>query len=220
MTKLNSNSTDNQITSQLEQIIQEMDSESPQKRAEAIKQLGQMDLHIEDIPIMLHAKLEKALFDPIAEVRKETAMALAFLEGEIAIPILEPLLDDPIPSVRSTTIAALSFIGISPNSDISEKMMNFLLDPDPKMRDRCARALGRLKISQAKDQLLKLAKTDSSPAVRTGALVGLGMLEDRDPQLKLEIQHLLKSETSTSVRSAIHETLVLIETLIPKGENV
>ncbi len=219
MTRLNSNSTDNRINNQLEQIIREMDSMSHSKRAETIKRLGQMDLQIEDLPIMLHSKLVKALSDPSSEVRKETVMTLAFLEGEIAIPILEPLLDDPIQSVQSNTIAALSFIGVTPTPDISEKMMNFLKVPEFEIRDRCARALGRLKVSKAKEHLLKLARTDSVPAVRAGAVVGLGMLESGNPQLKMEISQLLKSETSTPVISTIHETLTLIETSILKADN-
>jgi HEAT repeat protein len=196
-----------------------MDSMSHSKRAETIKQLGQIDLQIEDLPLILHSKLVKALSDPSAEVRKETVMTLAFLEGEFAIPILEPLLDDPVQFVQSNTIAALSFVGVTPAPDISEKMINFLNSPEPEIRDRCARALGRLKVSQAKEHLLKLAKTDSVPAVRVGAVVGLGMLENGDPQLKLEIRKLLRSETSTPVISTIHETLALIETSILKNEN-
>ena len=219
MIRLNSNSTDNRINNQLEQIIREMDSTSHSKRAEAIKRLGQMDLQIEDLPISLHSKLENALFDTAVEVRKETVMTLAFLEGEIAITLLKTLLDDPVQSVRSNAIAALSYVGVTPTPDISEKIMNFLNSPEPEIRDRCARALGRLKVSQAKEHLLELARTDSVPGVRAGAVVGLGMLGNGDPQLKLEISQLLKSETSTPVISTIHETLTLIETSILKTDN-
>ncbi len=185
-----------------------MESSDSQIRAETIKHLGQMDLQVEDLPVIVHSKLEKALDDQNANVRGETIMTLAFLEGELAIPLLEPLMEDP--AVCSNVVAALSFIGVTPSHDISKKMINYLNSPEPDLRDRSARALGRLKVDQAKDPLLELAKSDSSAAVRVGAVVGLGMLED--PQLNPKIRQLLQSETSTSVLSAIHETLGLYET--------
>ncbi len=215
MKRLNSDSMNTRSKKQLEQIIQKMDSKNPCDRAEAIKRLGQMNLLIKDLPVTIHSKLEEALFDPVAEVRCETVMALAFLEGKIAIPIIEPLLDDPELSVRSNTIAALSFIGIT-SQIITKKMMNFLNAPEPEFRDRCARACGRLKIIQSKEMLLELARTDSSPAVRTGAVVGLGLLEDGDPRLKMELRQMLSSETSSPVISAIHETLTLIKIAIAR----
>ncbi|UCE14347.1 MAG: HEAT repeat domain-containing protein, partial [Candidatus Heimdallarchaeota archaeon] len=150
----------NMIQKQLNQIIQEMNSRRSNIRAKAIKGLGQMDLQIEEIPISLHKKLEHALFDPAATVRKEAVMALAFLEGEIALPLLEPLLDDSNQSVRSTTIAALSYIGICPKAEVLEKMIAYLNAPEPEIRDRVARALGRLNVLQAKDHLLDRARND------------------------------------------------------------
>ncbi|MFX1285714.1 MAG: HEAT repeat domain-containing protein [Promethearchaeota archaeon] len=155
------------------------------------------------------------MLDPVAEVRGEAAMALAFLEGEIALLLLEALLDDPVLSVRSTAIAAISFIGITPPPIITNKMMNFLTAPEPELRDRCARACGRLKINQAKDKLLELAKTDSYSAVRAGAVVGLGMF--KDPQLEMEVRQLLSAETSPQVISALHETLALFDTSVNRN---
>lgn len=208
MTLLKRNSTDNQLNNQLDTIIQDMDSTNSQIRAEAIKKLGQMDIQVDDIPDIVHSKLEKALIDQDSFVRGETVMTLAFLTGELAIPLLEPLMDDP--AVCSTVVAAMSFIGVTPSIEISNKMMSYLHSPKPDLRDRSARALGRLKVNQAKDLLLELAKSDSSEAVRVGAVVGLGMLED--PQLTLKIRQLLQFESSLPVISAIRETLRLFET--------
>ncbi|MFX0208152.1 MAG: HEAT repeat domain-containing protein [Candidatus Hodarchaeota archaeon] len=209
---MNSNFTDD---CKLEQLLKELNSRNSQKRAIAVKKLGQMDIKIKDFPIILHTKLEETLFDPEAEVRKEAAMALAFLEGEIALLLLEALLDDPVLSVRSNAIAAISFIGVTPPRIITDKMINFLTAPEVEIRDRCARACGRLKIFQAKEKLLELARIDSSPAVRAGAIVGLGMLED--PQIKMDLRQLLSSETSPPVISAIKETIALIETSIARN---
>ncbi len=208
MTKLKLNLADNRLNNHLETIIRDMESPESRTRARAIKQLGQMDLQVENLPVIVHSKLEKALVDQNANVRGETVMALAFLEGELAIPLLEFLMEDP--AVCSNVVAALSFIGVTPSLDISKKMMNYLHSPEPDLRDRTARALGRLKVYQAKDALLELAKSDDSVAVRVGAVVGLGMLED--PQLKVKIRQLLHSETSALVIAAIHETLGLFET--------
>lgn len=202
----------------LNQILKEIDSQNPKERVASIKRLSQMEIQIEDFPMDLHIKLEEALLDSEAEVRKEAVMALAFLEGEVAIPLLEPLLDDPTHSVRSNTISALGYIGVCP-PDLIEKIMGFLhTEESDEIRDRCARTLGRLKISQAKDQLLRLAQEDSSPTVRGGAVVALGMLKG-DLQLKTEISRLLESETVAHVLSVLHETLALIEAHLSQTEN-
>lgn len=216
---LNSNFTNDQKNHTFDQILKEIDSRNAQARVACIKQLGQMDIHLEDVPIDLHTKLEEALADSITDVRKEAVMTLAFLEGEVAIPLLEPLLDDPTQSVRSNTISALGYIGVYPPFDVVKKMMDLLHAPEDEIRDRCARNLGRLKIYQAKDHLLRLAREDSSPTVRGGAVVALGMLEQGDHQLKAQIIQLLDSETSDPVISVLRETLALIEAQMSQTEN-
>ncbi|UCG03364.1 MAG: HEAT repeat domain-containing protein [Candidatus Heimdallarchaeota archaeon] len=203
----------------LNKILKEFDSQDPQERVACIKRLGQMEIQIEDFPMNLHIKLEEALLDSNEEIRKEAAIALAFLEGEVAIPLLEPLLDDSSQSVRSNTISAFGYIGIRPPEDVIKKMMNFLHSSDSdEIRDRCARTLGRLKIYQAKDPLLRLAQEDSSPTVRGGAVVALGMLKG-DLQLKKEIAQLLESETAAPVLSLLRETLALIEAHLDQTES-
>jgi HEAT repeat protein len=188
-----------------------MNSENSTRRAKAIEKLGQMDLSIYDISVDLHSKLEEALFDTDSNVRKEAAMTLAFIEGEVAIPLLEPLLNDPNQSVQSKAIAAISFIGIKPSEFTVEKLIKFLNDPNPELRDRSARALGRLQVFQSKTKLFELAESDKSHLVRTGALVGLGLLNDSDPELESKIYQLLTSETSSLVISAIKETLAIMK---------
>ncbi|MFX0013260.1 MAG: HEAT repeat domain-containing protein [Promethearchaeota archaeon] len=189
-----------------------MDSQDSHKRAACIRQLGQMDIERGDCPEILFNKLEEALADPEPGVRKETVMTLAFLmKSENAFSIITPLLDDPILDVRSNTLAALSFIGVRPTSDVLEKLIaDFLHAPEPEIRDRCARALGRLKIFQARSHLLELAKNDSSSSVRAAAVIGIGMMKQADSQLKSELIRLLDSETSQGVISAINETLSII----------
>ncbi|MFX1506726.1 MAG: HEAT repeat domain-containing protein [Promethearchaeota archaeon] len=221
VTELNLKDIEDQNFQILEQFLKEINSQDTMERAACIKRLGQMDIRLEDIPIDLHQKLESALLDPEAEVRKETVMTLAFLEGEVAIPLLEPLLDDPNHSVRSNTISALGFIGIRPSKDVIEKIIAVMLhsSESDEIRDRCARTLGRLKVYQAKDQLLTLVREDLSPSVRGGAAVALGMLKQGDHKLKTELIQILEVETSASVISALRETLALIEAHLSQGEN-
>jgi HEAT repeat protein len=215
---LNLKDPEDQNTQILEQFLKEIDSHDAMERAACIKRLGQMDIRLEDFPLIFHSKLEKALVDSVAEVRKEAVMTLAFLEGEIALPLILPLLDDPIQSVRSNTISALGYIGVSPPIDVIDKMMEFLHAPEDEIRDRCARTLGRLKIYQAQDQLLTLVREDLSPSVRGGAAVALGMLKQGDHQLKTELTQLLEAENSTPVISALRETLALIDAHLGQGE--
>ena len=215
---LNLKDTEDQNTQILEQFLKEIDSQDAMERATCIKRLGQMDIRLEDIPIIYHSKLENALVDSVAEVRKEAVMTLAFLEGEIALPLILPLLDDPIQSVRSNTISALGYIGVSLPIDVVNKMIRFLHAPEDEIRDRCARTLGRLKIYQAQNQLLTLVREDLSPSVRGGAAVALGMLKPEDHQLKTELTRLLDTETSVPVISALRETLALIDAHLTQGE--
>ncbi len=66
--------------SRLDHFLQEIESVSSYRRAEAVKRLGQMkEVNISDPPLPVHKLLEKALYDPEDEVRRETVMALAFL---------------------------------------------------------------------------------------------------------------------------------------------
>ncbi|WP_455141198.1 HEAT repeat domain-containing protein [Candidatus Hodarchaeum mangrovi] len=199
----------------LRNILNEINSLSGYRRAEIIKQLGQMDLQIQDIPLEIHTALEKALLDPMPEVRKETIMALTFLEGNIAFPLIEPLLEDPEISVVGTVIAAIGFLKFNPSPELINKLIAFLSSPNPEIRDRTARAIGRLKIQSASESLINLASNDPSPVVRAGALVGLGMLgknsDPSDQTLYYKLLQLLESETSHLVISAIKETLTIIK---------
>jgi HEAT repeat protein len=196
-----------------EHFLQEIKSVSSYRRAEAVKRLGQMEeLQITDLPLNVHSKLERALVDPEEEVRREAVMTLAFLEGEIAIPLLEPLLNDPMLSVRSNAISAFSYIGKKPSSEVLEKMLSLLNDPSDEIRDRCVRALGRLKVEETIKDILRLARTDASPVVRAGAVAALGMMKNSNPEtLSKMIEELLISETSSFVISAINETLAIIK---------
>jgi HEAT repeat protein len=196
-----------------------MESSSSYRRAEAVKQLGRMEeLRLSDLPLIVHTKLENALFDPEEEVRREAVMALAFLEGEIALPLLEPLINDQAQSVRSNVISAFSYIQKRPSSGVINLLISYLKDPSEEVRDRCARSLGRMNIEEAINEILRLAKHDPSPVVRAGAVAALGMMKSDDvDNLSSLFQRLFDSETSKMVKETISETLVLI-TNIPKKD--
>jgi HEAT repeat protein len=138
-------------------------------------------------------------------------MSLAFLEGEIAIPLIEPLINDRAQSVRSNVFSAFSYIKKRPSPEVLKQMLTYLNDPSDDVRDRCARSLGRLNVEEAFSGILNLAKNDPSPVVRTGAVVSLGMMKnDNSGDSRALIQDLLNSESSKLVKEAIVETLALI----------
>lgn len=198
--------------SRFDHFLQEIESVSSYRRAEAVKRLGQMkEVNISDLPLPVHKLLEKALYDPEEEVRRETVMSLAFLEGEIAIPLIEPLINDRAQSVRSNVFSAFSYIKKRPSPEVLKHMLSYLNDPSDEVRDRCARSLGRLNVEEAISKILNLAKNDPSPVVRTGAVTSLGMMKNDNPvNLTSMIQDLLNTENSKLVQAAIVETLTLI----------
>jgi HEAT repeat protein len=177
-----------------------MESSSSYRRAEAVKQLGRMEeLRLSDLPLIVHTKLENALF-------------------EIALPLLEPLINDQAQSVRSNVISAFSYIQKRPSSGVINLLISYLKDPSEEVRDRCARSLGRMNIEEAINEILRLAKHDPSPVVRAGAVAALGMMKSDDvDNLSSLFQRLFDSETSKMVKETISETLVLI-TNIPKKD--
>ncbi len=195
------------LKEQLSFLIQDMEAFSSYKRAEAIKKIGKLDIPITELPIDLHSKLEKALSDPAPEVRSEAVMTIAFLEGEIAVPLLEPLLIDSYVNVRSNVISALSYTKINPSEKLAKTLIECMKDTNVHIRDRCARALGRLKIDAAENVLLLAVLEDLSPIVRAGAVVGLGMLENVSSELILQLRSHLNTEESDLVKHAIEESI-------------
>lgn len=200
------------LNDELSLLIEDMEDFSSYKRAEAIKKIGKIDIPISELPIDLHSKLEKALSDPAPEVRSEAVMAIAFLEGEIAVPLLEPLLIDPDVNVRSNVISALSYTETKPSEELAKTLIDCMKDTNIHIRDRCARALGRLRINTAKKVLLQAVLTDISPIVRTGAVVGLGMLESVPSDYVSQLQSRLNIEDSDLVKSAIEESILRLTT--------
>ncbi|MHA1214403.1 MAG: HEAT repeat domain-containing protein [Candidatus Hodarchaeales archaeon] len=196
-----------------EKLLDEINSFSSYRRAEAIKEIGQLDIKIQDLPLEVHSRLEKALADPAPEVRREAIMTLVFLEKELALPLIEPMIDDKDQSVRSSTIAAYSFIQSKPSKKLVEKLTGALKDNNPEIRDRAARALGRLKVLETKEQLIKIAMVDKEPLVRAGAIAALGMmseLDNRDTGLYERIKDMKKNESSDMVLNTINDTLALL----------
>lgn len=197
---------------QLSFLIEDMEAISSYKRAEAINRIGKMDITITELPIDLHSKLEKALSDPAPEVRSEAVMTIAFLEGEIAVPLLEPLLEDSEVNVRSNAISALSYTRIKPSDKLAETLIECMKDNNVHIRDRCARALGRLKIHAAENILMQAVLEDISPIVRAGAVVGLGMLENVSSGLIPQLRSHLNDEESDLVKHAIEESISRLTT--------
>ncbi len=191
----------------LTELIKRIEASSSYIRAETIRNLGKMDIHVTEIPMELHSKLVKALSDPAPEVRAEVVMTLAFLEGSIVNPLLEPLLSDSVDIVRSNTISALSYSKAPLTDILAEKLLHCMNEENVQIRDRCARALGRLKVKGAEKILLNTLENDSSPVVRTGAAVGLGQLDFLDSEVLNNLNKYLESETSELVRQTVKEVI-------------
>ena len=201
--------------SQKEEILrlsEEIEASSSFIRAEAIRRIGKMNIPVTDIPLDLHSRLVKALSDPAPEVRAEVVMTLAFLEGDIINPLLEPLLSDSVDIVRSNTISALSYSEAPLTDILSEKLIQCINEESIQIRDRCARALGRLKVHGAEKILLETLVNDSSHVVRTGAAVGLGLLDFIESKA-IDILHgHLGQETSELVKQTIVEVISIHST--------
>ncbi|MHA2387497.1 MAG: HEAT repeat domain-containing protein [Candidatus Hodarchaeales archaeon] len=192
---------------ELSRLLEKLEASSSYMRAEAIRQIGRMEIPIMDIPMELHSKLVTALSDPAAVVRAEVVMTLAFLEGEIINPLLEPLLSDPVEIVRSNTISALSY-SKAPLSEISsKKLLECMNEKNVQIRDRCARALGRLKVQGAEKILLHTLEYDTSAVVRIGAVVGLGLLDFLDSEVLERLDGHLNRESSELVKQTIVEVI-------------
>ncbi len=200
----------------LTKLLEDLEASSSYIRAETIRKIGKMKIPITDIPMELHSRLVKALSDPAPEVRAEVVMTLAFLEGDIINPLLEPLLSDPIDIVRSNTISALSYTQAPLTELISEKLLNCMNEKSIQIRDRCARALGRLRVRGAEKILLDTLENDSSPVVRTGAAVGLGQLEFLDSEILDKLNSRLDNEDSELVKQTIKEVISIHSTRNPK----
>ena len=196
--------------SQKEELLslsEELEASSSFIRAEAIRKIGKMESPISDIPLELHSRLVKALSDPAPEVRAEVVMTLAFLEGAIINPLLEPLLADSVDIVRSNTISALSYSEAPLTASVSEMLVRCMDEESIQIRDRCARALGRLKVNGAKKILLETLANDSSHVVRIGAAVGLGLLDFIDSEAIEALHEHLNHETSVLVKQTVAEVI-------------
>ncbi len=192
---------------ELSRLLKKMEASSSYVRAEAIRKIGRLEIPIADISMELHSKLVSALSDPTSEVRAEVVMTLAFLEGDIINPLLEPLLSDPIDIVRSNTISALSYSKAPLSDNLSKKLRECMNEKNIQIRDRCARALGRLKVQGAEEILLHALIYDSSAVVRAGAVVGLGLLDFLDSELLDQLDGHLNKETSEMVKQTILEVI-------------
>ncbi|MFW9994974.1 MAG: HEAT repeat domain-containing protein [Candidatus Odinarchaeota archaeon] len=151
--------------------------------------------------------LKSALSDSEGNVRSETVMTLAFLFKDEIIPLLLSSCNDADPRVRSSVIAAMSYIGVYDDT-IKHFLSSCLLDTSDDIRDRAARALGRLGAMEMVDDLCDMALEDPSNLVRVGAISSLGMLDYHNPTLDDELKKLLDlPETHPQVIYAILDYL-------------
>jgi HEAT repeat protein len=86
-------------------LLTQLQSDRPEKRAAALRRLGEIG-HAEDLPLIRHAAL-----DPAAIVRTEAAAALGRRDGKSSTDLLAELLEDSDQSVQAKAAVALAQLG-------------------------------------------------------------------------------------------------------------
>jgi HEAT repeat protein len=163
----------------LKRLQKMLHSRSPNDRAQAAEELGQLGeearSYVQD--------LIGALKDPERDVRAKAAVALGFSEAPEAVTPLIQALGDKESVVRSSAVGALSYLK---DRRAVQPLIRLLDDQNNEIRDRALRALGRIGDPAAAKPLIR-ALEESDPYIRWGAAVGLGELgcsEAVDPLMK------------------------------------
>ena len=187
----------------LDPLMAALESEDSSFRRPAAKALEELSKTVPDkrllIDLMIkHLQREN---EPDPEVRRSSAIILARLKAEKAIPALIEALKDPIPGVRFKAGLALSAIGLP----AVDKLKKRLEQGDKNEQDIAASALGDIGNEEARQALvLALNKTKESTVKLTivNALAKIGdnesisaikQTEDKatDPGLKMFIKELV-----------------------------
>ncbi|MHA2333521.1 MAG: HEAT repeat domain-containing protein [Candidatus Hodarchaeales archaeon] len=194
-------SSNNHIKVDLLRTINE--STTTSLRVEALIGLRLLD----NIPLSqtVLTTLKSALNDPLREIRIEATMTLSFLFKEDAVSLIMSLCSDDDPRVRSSVIAGLSYIG-NYDDRIKRFLKECLSDPSDDIRDRAARAFGRLGATDMISKLREIAFEDQSELVKSGAIIALGML-NYPGMIEILEPFLEFPETSIMIKFAILEYL-------------
>jgi HEAT repeat protein len=120
---------------QVEVDAQDLQSDDPKKRGDAVRLLAMDDIHLSQ-PFLI-----KALADEDVTVRHEAAKALGIGGALAAVPFMIEWLGDADPRTRTTAAEALGDIG---GPEATSALTRSLGDADPAVRQRAVKSLGRI----------------------------------------------------------------------------
>ncbi|NLX26107.1 MAG: HEAT repeat domain-containing protein [Lentisphaerae bacterium] len=142
-------------------------------------------------------KLQKALKDPKAEVRKAAVLALGDLKSRASVDHMIACLNDEDEEVMLAALDALVSIG---DLSISTPLIAMLKNESETARLKATETLGMLKISVAVSGLTETLN-DEVPEIQLAAIHSLGQLGEVSGSAAL-ISKLLSTESSVEIRQA------------------
>lgn len=177
---------------QVEADAELLQSDDPQKRHDAVAQLGKYDVSLTEHHLM------RALEDPDQRVRLAAAKALGHGGSQKVVRIMIDWLGDPDPKVKQTAVEALGNIG---GPDAAAAITRTLGDNDDAVRAQAVKALGLIgqrgnaNVVVALIPRLEDPKTD----VKLATIAQLEELGDRRAVIPMVARF---SDSSTFVRTA------------------
>ena len=147
-------------------------------------------------------------------VRSLAATALAHIGDPQAVPALKDALADKSINLQLAAIKSLGQLG---GENSLPSIINFLQSNDPRVRRTTALTIGALKANKAAEQLLDMARNDTSPLVRPAAIEAIGLLGNSNM-----IPHLLPMATDSNayLRAALAHTLSSLDGESPEVKKV
>lgn len=145
-------------------------AETPDEKQRAIKVIGQTGMKLAE------SELIHLLNDPSPSVRKDAAIALRSVGGEIAAEHILKRLEYQPEEVDEELIETLGTIG---NENAVPLLTSYLDDPGPAIRRAAAKALGRLASPEAFSPLMVAAQKAEDLELRRAAIQALRMIGNR-----------------------------------------
>ena len=167
-------------------------SDDPQKRLEAVSELGKYDIALTE------AHLIPALQDPDDKVRVAAAKALGQGGSKAAVPTMIRWLSEQDPKLKQEAARALGEIG---GPQATTALTRSLGDPDPAVRAQTVKALGNIGRKGNPGVVLSLIPRleDDKSEVRLATIMQLEELDDRRAVIPLVARF---SDGTAAVRTA------------------
>jgi HEAT repeat protein len=169
-----------------------LDSDDPQKRLEAVSELGKYDISLTEKHLM------RMLDDPDDKVRVAAAKALGQGGSKAAIPIMIQWLSELDPKLKQEAARALGEIG---GPQATTALTRSLGDPDPAVRAQTVKALGNIGRKGNSSVVIALIPRleDDKSEVRLATIMQLEELNDRRAVIPLVARF---SDGTAAVRTA------------------